>query len=91
MPAQSSTSDTNTVFILDTYNKYARNENVRYIFRLYDNWYAIKEVELEWGRPALDRIDVSEYDTYHLFNSYEEAYAAAQELKRGYGSGLENL
>jgi len=38
-------------FIIDTYNKYDAfdRENARKVFEINGNWYAIKEVELEWG------------------------------------------
>ena len=42
-------------FIIDTYNKYDIWDRAHSVlkFRINDNWYAIKSVELEWGIPKL--------------------------------------
>lgn len=50
-------------FIVDTYNKFDSWDRAHsvYEFEINGNWYAIKEVELEWGMPKLPlRIDASE-------------------------------
>ena len=39
-----------TVFVLDIYNPYM-TDDVRYVFRLNERYWCIKEVELEWGVP----------------------------------------
>ena len=42
-------------FIIDSYNKYDIWDRAHSVFkfRINDNWYAIKSVELEWGLPQL--------------------------------------
>jgi len=50
-------------FIVDTYNRFDSWDRAHsvYEFEINGNWYAIKEVELEWGLPKLPlRIDASE-------------------------------
>ena len=40
-------------FIIGLYNKYDvwdRNR-AKFVFEINGNWYAVKEVELEWGEP----------------------------------------
>lgn len=47
-------------FIIDTYSKFDRwdKEHAVHIFIVNDVWYAIKEVELEWGVPILpEKVD----------------------------------
>ena len=42
-------------FIIGNYNKYDfwDRTHSRYVFEINGNWYAIKEVGLEWGVPKL--------------------------------------
>ena len=42
-------------FIIDNYNKYDwwDRTHSRHIFEINGNWYAVKEIELEWGKPKL--------------------------------------
>lgn len=70
-----------TVFIVDTYNKYARNKNVCYVFHIHDNWYCIREVELNWGNPIFPEKPFDETN-YYLYNTYEEAITYVKTLKR---------
>ena len=72
-------------FIIDTYNKYDiwdRTHSV-FKFRINDNWYAIKSVELEWGVPKLGlKVDQDDDPTfYYIYDTYEEAYAFMQQMK----------
>ena len=72
-------------FIIDTYNKFNswdRTHSV-YKFEINGNWYAIKEVELEWGLPKLPlRIDANEQaNSYFIYNSREEAMQFVQQIK----------
>ena len=45
--------DENMAFIIDRYNKYNvwDREHSRKAFEINENWYAVYEVELEWGLP----------------------------------------
>lgn len=64
-------------FIIGNYNKYDfwDRTHSRYVFEINGNWYAIKEVGLEWGVPKLPLyVDRNEDATaYHLYNTYDEA------------------
>ena len=42
-------------YVIDTYNRWSKwdREHSVYVFSINENWYAIKEVELEWGFPIL--------------------------------------
>lgn len=65
-------------YIIDTYNRWDNwdQEHSKHIFCVNDQWYAIKEVELEWGLPRLPmRIQESEtpLDIYYIYETFEEA------------------
>lgn len=66
-----------TAFIVDTYNKYDvfDREHARYVFEVNGVEYAIKEVQLKWGRPRLPlRIGTDkEAEPYHIYDTYEDA------------------
>lgn len=73
----------NTVFILDTYNPYSLDkDSIRYVFSVNDRKWAIKEVQLDWGLPHLNLEIGEELDPsiFHLFNTFDEALAAAENL-----------
>lgn len=74
-----------TSYIIKNYNKYSvwDRTHTRYTFKINGNEYAIMEVELEWGLPQLS-YTIEEEDapeTYHLYNTYEEAIQYVQQLK----------
>ena len=51
-------------FIIGTYNKYDPwdREHSVYRFEINGGWYAIKEVEIEWGLPQVGmRVDSDEH------------------------------
>ena len=59
-------------FIIGNYNKYDvwDREHSVYKFELNGNWYAIKKVELEWGKPQLPiRIEGSGEENYYVYGS----------------------
>ena len=66
-------------YIIDSYNKYDSwdREHQRKIFEINEQWYAIYEVELEWGLPQLrERIDrdmEKEAQRLHVYDTYEDA------------------
>lgn len=78
-------TSSNTVFILDTYNPHGIDkDSVRYVISINDRQWAIKEVELDWGLPKLNRpIGEEEPDlhVFQLFNTLDEAIAAAKYIK----------
>lgn len=73
--------DTNqTVFIIDTYNKYS-SDNIVSVFKVHDREFAIKQTTLEWGKPQLSAIeDQDEY--FHIYNTLEEAREYVRTLKK---------
>ena len=65
-------------FIIGTYNRFEQfdREHARYKFELNGQWYAVKEVELEWGVPKIPlHIDQSEDSNrqYYVYDTYEDA------------------
>ena len=64
-------------FIIDRYNKYDPwdREHQRKTFEINEQWYAIYEVELEWGLPVLPiRVDYDQdAKQYFVYNTEEEA------------------
>ena len=71
-------------FIIDNYNKYDRWDRAhsKYIFEINGNWYAIKEVELEWGKPKLP-MRIGQYESqYYVYGTYNEAISFVQRMKR---------
>jgi len=83
-------TDSQYVYIVDAYNPYARNTNVLYRFIYHDQWWAVRRIELEWGKPcgetALEMDD--EYSRFHYYNTYEEAMNYVRELRKGEGVGV---
>ena len=72
-----------TCFIVDLYNKYRDKDRARQIFQLNGRWWAILEVELEWGEPVLDRVDgEDDFSFYHLYNTLEEAQEYVKQIRR---------
>ena len=74
-----------TAFIIDTYNKYDSFDRScsRYIFEINGTTYAIKEVQLKWGKPKLPlRIgDTRDQEPYHIYETYEDALKFARTIK----------
>ena len=67
-------------YIIDTYNRWDKwdQEHSKYVFCINKQWYAVKEVKLEWGLPQLPmRVQDREpyLDMYHIYETYEDAMA----------------
>lgn len=64
-------------YIVDRFDKYDAwdRTHARYKFELNGNWYAVKEIEMEWGLPKLpllvDRQQSPEQ--YFIYDTFEEA------------------
>lgn len=75
-------------FIVDNYNKWSKwdREHSRYIFSRDKQWYAIKEVELEWGRPILPTyVDRDNHpEDYKVYGTYEEALEYVKTIRAFY-------
>lgn len=79
-------------FLLDTHSPYDRNNDVRGIFKLYDKWYCIREInEFEWGRPRFEELDMDDSgEIFKLYPSLDEAWAAVRHLKNAEVSTIES-
>ena len=66
-------------FIIDSYNKYDvwDRQHARKVFEVNGWWYAIKEVEMDWGLPQLeeliDRDNSLDAKQMHVYSTYEDA------------------
>ena len=64
-------------FIIGSYNKYDvwDRTHSRYKFEINGTWYAVKEIEMEWGIPKLPQYVDRENDAqrYHVYDTFEEA------------------
>ena len=69
------------IYILDTYNKYARNEDVVHTFFICDTEYCIRKVPLEWGEPSFPEKDGG-YGEYAIYETYEDALRFVNEIRR---------
>ena len=74
-------------FIVGMYDKFDRwdREHSVYKFEVNGNWYAIKEVEMEWGVPKLpeyvDRDSEKEAQAYYVYDTYKDAMRFVQLVK----------
>ena len=72
-------------YIIGTYNRWDQWDRAHsvYKFCINDNWYAVKEVEMVWGLPALEfRVDQDDApDSYFIWESKDQAIKFAQEMK----------
>ena len=72
-------------FIIDRYNKYEEfdRKHARYVFEINGVEYAIKEVQLKWGRPRLPISMDKEHDQepYFIYETYEDAMKFVHTIK----------
>ena len=79
--------ESSTGFIIDLYNKYAKNKDVVYTFKIHGQDYCIREVKkFEWGQPIFDRNIDDTFDDFRVYNTIEEAKIYINYLKRLEGS-----
>jgi len=69
------------IYIIDTYNKYARNNDVVHTFFIYDTEYCIRKVPLEWGEPNFPEKGGGEGE-YAIYENYEDALKFVSEIRR---------
>lgn len=72
-------------YIIDKFNRYdswARN-HARFKFEINGQWYAILEVELEWGVPKFPLYTDHETHphSYFIYNEYKDALEFALQMK----------
>ena len=74
-------------YIVDTYNKYDvwDRTHAQFVFAINGQWFAIKEVQLDWGLPQLqERIDrdrQEEAKQMHVYDTYEDALQFVKVMK----------
>ena len=71
-------------FIIDVFSKYDAWDRAHavYKFEINGQWYAIKEVQLEWGQPQIGyRIESNSYSSYFIYNTIEEAMEFVRRMK----------
>ena len=73
-------------YIIGTYNRYEQfdREHSKYVVEINGQWYAVKEVELEWGVPKVPlHIDQDESSNrqYCTYGTYEEAMRFVRQVK----------
>ena len=72
-------------YIIGSYNKYDQwhREHKRYAFEINGIWYAVFEVEMDWGLPKLPlRTDRNECaHEYHIYDTYEDAMRFVWQIK----------
>lgn len=71
-----------TIYILDAYNPYDRNEDVRLVFRYHEQQWCVREVELEWGEPHFIEQDLDDnFSHFKIYNTFDEALKFVKELQ----------
>lgn len=74
----------NVVYILDAYNPYHNNADVRYVFRYHGLQWCVRQVQLEWGAPIFTEKDVEDdFTNFHIYETLDEALQFVRELKKG--------
>lgn len=72
-------------YIIGTFDKYDAwdREHAVYKFEVNGNWYAVKEIEMEWGLPKLPLyVDKDENPKqYFVYDTYEQALAFVHRMK----------
>ena len=73
-------------YIIDLYNPYNRKQCEQAVFKykIRNAWWAIFRVLLNWGEPILDAwpANMSEYTSFHIYGTKQEAIDFLHELKR---------
>lgn len=65
-------------YIIERYNKYETwdREHQKYVFSVNGNWFAIKEVALEWGKPQIPQQNIEENrdsENWEIYDTFEDA------------------
>ena len=71
-----------TVFIIDTYSRFEQ-DNIIDIFSINSHWYAIKKVQLNFGKPILSNIEKNEDNSlyFHIYESLDDARKYVRQIK----------
>lgn len=75
-------------YIIGPYNRFDAWDRAHsvYKFEVNGSWYAIKEVEMEWGMPRLpqyvDRDSEQDARTYYIYDTKADALRFVQLMKK---------
>ena len=73
-------------YIISTYNKYDQWDRAHsvYKFEVNEVWYAIKEVEMEWGLPRLPQYADRDEDLrcYQVYDTKEDAMQFVRQVRQ---------
>ena len=73
-------------YIIGTYNRFDswHRQHQRHQFEINGQWYAIFEIEMDWGLPKLpERIDSHDCaQTYHIYDTYQDAMQFVNRVKQ---------
>ena len=76
-------------YIIDLYNKFAKNLDVVAVFNLHGQSYCIREVtHFDWGKPVFNQSLEDDFDHYRVYASIDEAQKYIRQLKKIDGSGV---
>ena len=74
-------------YVVDSYNKYDSwdREHAQFVFAINGQWFAIKEIEMDWGLPQLqervDRDREQEAKYMCVYDTYEDALQFVKVMK----------
>ena len=71
-------------YIIGAYNKWDSFDRAHsvYRFKINENWYAVKEIEMKWGLPQLPmRMEEQMPESYYIYEELEDAMAFARKIR----------
>ena len=81
--------ESSTGYIIDLYNRFAKNENVVSTFKFHGQDYCIREIsQFEWGKPIFDRAIDYSFNDFCVYDTIEEAQGYIRDLKQIDGSKI---
>lgn len=81
--------ESSTGYIIDLYNRFAKNENVVFTFKFHGQDYCIREIsQFEWGKPIFDRAIDDSFNDFCVYDTIEEAQGYIRYLKQIDGSKI---
>lgn len=64
-------------YIIERYNRFDTwdRKHQRYVFSVNGNWFAVKEVQLEWGKPQIPQSieEDRSHDSWEIYDTFEDA------------------
>lgn len=71
-------------YIIGAYNKWDSFDRAHsvYKFKINENWYAVKEIEMKWGLPQLPmRMEEQMPESYYIYEQLEDAIEFARKIR----------